>query len=823
LLLAVGLIFGQTGRYEFVNFDDGGYVAENPYISGGLTVRGITWVFTHSHEGNWHPLTGLTHMLDCQLYGLNPGAHHLTNVLLHAATAVLLFLVLWQMTNGFWPSALVAALFAVHPLRVESVAWASERKDVLSALFFVLTLGAYVRYARSPFSRKRYLLVVAAYALGLMAKPMLVTLPCVLLLLDYWPLGRMISPTTEPPARGGRSSRFSFPRRLVLEKLPLLLLTVVFCGVTLWAQGEAVTPTDRLPFGWRLANALVSCVAYLGQFFWPAGLAVYYPHLRSHLPIWQAAAALVLLGGISAGALACWRRYPYLLIGWLWYLGMLVPVIGLVQVGAQGMADRYTHLTQIGLCIAVVFGLADLTRSWSYRGWVRGVSSALVLAVLMGCAWRQTSFWQDSETLWSHALACTSQNHVAHNELGLVLAGRGRFDQAIAHYQKALEISPDYAETHNNLGVALAGSGQVDSAMAHYQKALEIEPNSAEIHNNLGNALAGRGQLDLAIAHYQKALEIKPDYADAHYNLGNALAGRGQVDSAIAHYQKALEIKPDYAQAHNNLGNALTGRGQVDSAIAHYQKALEIKPGYAQAHYNFGRALSEKGRFDEATAHFQRAVQLKPDDAQAHYNLAVALAGRGQIDSAIAHYQKALEIKPDYADAHSNLGNVLLGLGQWDEALGHLRKVVELSPEGAVPHNTLGAVLAASGRFDEAVAQFQKALQIQPDYAEAQKNLALLRATCPQAPLRNGAEAIEHARRADQLCGSRRADVLDVLAAAYAEAGRFTEALATARKALELTRQQNNRALADTLRARIALYEAGKPFHQPLPASAPAR
>jgi tetratricopeptide (TPR) repeat protein len=658
------------------------------------------------------------------------------------------------MTGGFWPSALVAVIFAAHPLHVESVAWVSERKDVLSGLCFVLTLGAYVGYVRQRFSLVRYLAVIVVFALGLMAKPMLVTLPLVLLLLDYWPLGRMIPAAREDTRNAGigRPGRFSLPARVVLEKLPLLALVAVSCVTTVWAQRAALAPIKELPVWWRIGNALISYVAYLGQFFYPANLAVFYPRSGLDLPLWKVLGAALVLLGITGGVVVLRRRCPYLLVGWLWHVGMLVPVIGIVQVGSQMMADRFTYLPQIGPCIALAWGLADVRRSWPSRRRLWGVGAALSLAFLMGCAWRQTTFWQDSETLWTHALACNSQNYVAHNDVGLVLADRGRLDQAMAHYQKALEIDPDYALAHYNLAVILAGRGQVDSA----------------------------------ITHYQKALEIKPDYAHAYYNLAVVLADRGQVDSAITHYQKALEIKPDFAEAHNNLGNALAGRGRVDSAIAHYQKALEIKP----------------------------------DDAEAHNNLGNALAGRGRVDSAIAHYQKALEIKPDYADAHYNLGNALLGLGQWNEALEQLRKVVELSPGGAVPRNTLGVVLAAHGRFDEALPQFQKALQIQPNYAEARKNLALLRATCPQASLRNGAEAIAHAQRAKQLLGDV-PGVLDTLAAAYAEAGRFPEALAATRKALELAKRQNDRPLIDALRAHIALYEAGKPYHQTPAASTP--
>ena len=374
------------------------------------------------------------------------------------------------------------------------------------------------------------------------------------------------------------------------------MLTAASCVATPFTQGEAVTPLDVIPLSSRIANALVSYVVYVGQFFYPVGLAVFYPHPGSSLPIWKALGALVLLVGISAAAVAWRRRCPYVFVGWFWYLGTLVPMIGLVQVGSHAMADRYTYVTQIGLYLALAWGAAQVAASWPYRRWVCGVASALVVFVLMGCAWRQTSYWRDSETLWTHALACTSRNSLAHYNLGVALAGRGQVDEAIAHYRKALEIKPNFAEAHDNLGLALAGRGQVDEAIAHYRKALEIKPDRAEAHYNLGDALAGRGQVDEAIAHFRKALEIKPDFAEAHYNLGVALAGRGQVDEAIAHYRKALEIKPDFAEAHNNLGTVLGQRGRFDEAIAHFQRALEIKPDFAEAHNNLGMALNGKER-----------------------------------------------------------------------------------------------------------------------------------------------------------------------------------------------------------------------------------
>ena len=642
LLLAVVCVFGQTLRYGFVNYDDQKYVCKNPHVSGGLNAEAVRWAFTTRHASNWHPLTWLSHMLDCQLYGLISEWHHLTNVLLHAATAILLFLILRQMTGDVWPSAFAAAVFAIHPLRVESVAWIAERKDVLSGLFFMLTLAAYLGYVRRPFSLARYLTVIGLFALGLMAKPMLVTLPFVLLLLDYWPLGRM-TPWW----------------RLVVEKLPLLAFSAASCAATLWAQSDAIASTDHVPFSLRLSNAAVSYVAYLVQLFYPVGLAVLYPLPLSGWPTWKVLGAVLVLLAISGGVVACRRRCPYLLLGWLWYLGMLLPVSGLLQVGSQAMADRYTYLPQIGLCIAIAWGASQATRSWPRRAWACGVASALAVATLMGCAWRQTSYWRDSETLWNRALDCTEQNHIANYNLGVALCDRGQVDEAIAQYLAALKVRPDYVDARFNLGVALASLGRLDDAVVVYRQVLELEPKFADAHNNLGVVLADLGQTDEAIAHYREALEIEPDLVSAYNNLGNVLANRGLVDEAIAEYRQALKINSDYAEAHNNLGAALLRREAVDEAIVHFEKALAIRPDYAEVHNNLGAVLERHGKLDEAIIHFQRALEINPDYAEAHNNLGVVLGKQGRIAEAIPHFRRALEINPNNEDARRNL-NVAL-------------------------------------------------------------------------------------------------------------------------------------------------------------------
>jgi tetratricopeptide (TPR) repeat protein len=593
LLLAVIAVFGQTAGHDFVNFDDDDYVYANRHVLGGLSDEGIAWAFTAYRSWYWHPLTWLSHMADCQLYGLKPGGHHLTSVLLHAAAAVLLLLALRRMTRALWPSAWAAAVFAIHPLRAESVAWVAERKDVLSGLLFMSTLWLYARYVQRPASWGRYWAVLASFALGLTAKPMLVTLPLVLLLLDYWPLGRF-------------SQRWL---AVIAEKIPLLLLAAASCLVTLAAQRDGVQPLEQLAFPGRVANAAVAYVAYLGKMLCPAGLAIY-PLPQGPPPAWEVVAAVAVLLAISAAVFVVRRKCPYLLFGWLWYLGTLVPVIGLVQVGNQAMADRYTYLTQIGLYLAMAWGAAQAAGRWRHGRWALAAVAALLAAGCTACAWQQTCYWRDSETLWTHTLACTRQNPIAQNNLGSALAQRGQVDGAMAHYQRALEIKPDSVEAHVNLGNALAGRGRVDEAVAHYLKALEINPGFESAHYNLGLALAGRGQLDEAIVHFRKALRIRPDFELAHNNLGLALAHRGQVEEAMAHYRTALQIRPDFEMAHCNLGLALAGRGQLDEAMAHFRKALETRPDYLEAHYGLGLALADRGRVEEALAHFQKALGL---------------------------------------------------------------------------------------------------------------------------------------------------------------------------------------------------------------------
>ena len=620
ILICLGLVaitwavFGRTLGNDFVNFDDHVYVYDNPLVVRGLSIEGVIGAFTHTHARNWHPLTTLSHMLDCQLYGLKAGGHHLTNVILHTISALLLFLLLKQMTSALWQSAFVAALFAIHPLHVESVAWIAERKDVLSAVFFMLTLAAYGRYARAP-STPRYLLVALLFACGLMSKPMLVTLPFVLLLLDYWPLGRL---------EGQKSEVGSRLRKLITEKVPLFALSTCSCIVTWFAQRQGPNTIDQLPFPWRLNNTFVSYVTYIWQMLCPVRLAVFYPHPNDRLPLIEVTVAIAFLVGVSLLVIYLRRTKPYLVTGWFWYLGMLVPVIGLVQVGEQARADRYTYLPQIGLYIMIAWAVGDLLLAPASR--VRRALVGVVAAIAIVClgvrAFVQGSYWKNSETLWSHTLAVTNDNDVAHNNLGFLFLRRGELDKAISQFQAALDIRSRNTQTHYSLGAAL-------------------------IQNNLGNAFARKQLWDEAIDHLQEAVRLRPDYADAYFNLGTVFFQQSRIDQAIAQWQKALAIRPQDAEAHRSVASALRKQGNVKEAIAEYEQALNITPEDSVALNNLAWILATSS--DASMRDGTRAVTLAVKAVQASdgtdpnfvRTLAAARAEVGQFAEAVATAETA--------------------------------------------------------------------------------------------------------------------------------------------------------------------------------------
>src|SRR5438093_2666022 len=662
ILLAgiVWIAFGQTLHHDFVNYDDGPYVYDNLRIISGLTPGNIQWAFTHVHAANWHPLTTMSHMLDCQPYRLQPWGHHLTNIRLHAAAAILLFLALWRLTDNIWPSAFVAALFAIHPAHVESVAWVAERKDVLSAVFFMLTLWAYARYARSDrFSWGQYTTVLALFALGLMCKPTLVTLPFVLLLLDYWPLRRQQKSAAFAKAtagQGGQRSAVAAPVRgapqrrtrlrvasawqaaawlhLIVEKIPLFVLSAASCVATILAQKEAFAPTRAIPLQERVANAVVAYVEYLGQAIYPAHLAVLYPYPEGSLSVAQAIVALVFLLIVSV-IFFVWRKaYPFAVTGWFWFVGMLVPMIGIVQVGSQPRADRYTYLPELGFYIVATWGKMELFKGWQHKR--EGFAVALlIIGAFVTRSYFQTSYWRNSETLWRHTVDITSRNYIAHNNLAGTLLDRGQLGEAIAHYTEALEIKPDVAQVQSNLGNALVREGQVEEAIVHLQKALKIDPAYAEAYNHMGAALMKKGQAAEAVGYYQKAVQVNSSYADGYNNLGVAFLRNGQVDEAIVQYKKAVAINPGSAEMQYNLGNALARKGNWADAIECYQAALSTERDTVKAakvRNNLGAALEKLGKSDEALEQFSQALQINGNYPEANCNLGRMLDQRGWRD-----------------------------------------------------------------------------------------------------------------------------------------------------------------------------------------------
>jgi tetratricopeptide (TPR) repeat protein len=637
LLLSVGLVFGQTVRHEFVGFDDQGFVYDNPNVTPGLTRSGIWWALTDGPFGEWCPLSTLSHMLDCQLYGLWPAGHHLTNVLLHAASSVLLFLVLLRMTGAVWPSAWVAAVFAIHPLHDESVAGIAERRDVLSGLFFMLTLGAYALYAERP-SFVRYLAVAGCFALGLMAKPMLVTVPFLLLLFDYWPLNRFRHATgaRPKPASGSRFDRLPVGWRLVLEKIPLIVLAAVSCWIVLSTHSafRSTNPVERLAT--RLANALVSYATYLGQSFYPVNLAVFYPHPGTHLAATSVAGSLFLLLAITAVAAYGWRRWPYLPVGWLWFLGMLVPVIGWVQIGAHARADRYTYLSQIGISIALAWGVWNASSFWqtrqtkAWRRWLLAVGSSAALVALAAVAWRQTSYWRDTERLWTHTLACTQQNALAHVNFAHCCTAQGKTEEAIAHLREALAVdSIDrqlIAGCHDLLAESLTTQGKVDEALTHYEEAVRVLPEGRIFHAQLAMALARQDKLDRAIAEWNETIRLNPALPQAHLGLANALLAQGDASAAAAECRVVLELEPGSADAMVTLGWALAEQGNVDEAIPVLEQALKADPRNASAQFRLGLAMEDRGDSRSGLTHLHQAIQLQPDNVLMLWQTAWILA-----------------------------------------------------------------------------------------------------------------------------------------------------------------------------------------------------
>jgi Flp pilus assembly protein TadD len=559
-------------RADFVSYDDGVYVTENAQVQSGLNPDSVRWAFANGHSGNWQPVTWLSHMFDCELYGQAPWGHHLTNVILHGANTVLLFLLLRRITGNAFPSLFVATVFALHPLHVESVAWVSERKDVLSTFFAMLTLMAYARYVAQS-SRLQYVLSISWLALGLMAKPMLVTMPCVLLLLDYWPLERHAKPSVRNTLR------------LLLEKLPHFALAFALSLVTLWVQREAqaMSSLEALPLDMRVKNALYSYVLYPMKAFWPVNLAAYYPHPKESLTWIAAGLAAAVLVAVTLTVILLRKRSPFLPVGWFWYLGSLVPVIGIIQVGRQGLADRYMYFPIIGLTIMVAWGLTQLASTRAIPKWTLRCLGTAAAVAMAWCTWVQAGYWRDTETLFRHALAVTEDNEVAERGLAKTLIVEERYAEALPHLLRAIELDPLYAENHYHLGIIHQSIGPPDVAITHFRRAIELDPKYSQAYNNLGVTLMGIGRYHKAEQVIAKAVETDPDNSEAVANYAGVLVAVGKHAEAESRLRPLLEQSPDDATLHNNLAAALAAQGKYAEARQHFERALEIQPDYPQA------------------------------------------------------------------------------------------------------------------------------------------------------------------------------------------------------------------------------------------------
>ena len=685
----VYMVYGQVSNHDLITLDDNVYVYENSHVQKGLTLESIRWAFTNTETSLWIPVTWLSFMIDFELFGLNPGQFHRTNVVFHIANTILWFLLFSTMTGTLWKSVFLAGLFAMHPLQVESVAWVTERKDVLSIFFMLIALIAYLQYVKRP-TVYRYCSVFLIYTLGLLAKPMIVTFPLVLLLLDYWPLKRF---SLIPGKRSeNRAEKFhnhpsteTINLRILMEKVPFLALSGVVSVITLTAvnKNKAFMLLDSLTPGHRLSNSLVSYVTYIMKTFWPSNLAIFYPYESGALPPWKIIGSLLFLSLITVVVIRLRKRYPYFLFGWLWYLGTLIPVIGIFQTGSQSMADRFTYMPIIGIFTIIVWYSASIMKKRIYQRILTSIFAVTLLLLLSIASWFQISCWRNSITLFSHAIKVTSSNWLAHNSLGIGFERQGNLSKAAEHYKQAICINPNYYYAHYNLARVYGLLGNYAEASDHFKAVLDFKPDFAEANYNLALTLVQQGKFDEAIAYYTHALKNNPHFAEAHYNMALALQHQGKFDEAATHYTETLHIKSDNYFAHYNLARIYTSKGNSSAAVKHYSEALRLNPDFAEAHYNLGNIHAEKGHLTESIEHYNEALRSKPDYAEALNTLGNVLEYQGKLDEAVAHYLKALGIKPDNPVLHRNLGSALQKLGKNEEAEAHFREAKSLEQKTA--------------------------------------------------------------------------------------------------------------------------------------------
>lgn len=709
-VIVILALFWPLSHSDFVNYDDNHYVSENRQIKSGLTPKGILWAFKTTYACNWHPLTWLSHMVDFELYGIFAGGHHLTNVLFHIANTLLLFILLRRMTDAFWRSAFVAALFAFHPLHVESVAWIAERKDLLSTFWGLLTLISYAQYTQRS-SWPWYGGALLFFALGLMAKPMLVTLPFLLLLLDYWPLGRLhFSKDFRLQPANSVSTVYS----LLLEKLPFFAFTVVSCLVTYYAQqhGGAMVPFEMHPLGHRILNAIIAYVAYMGKMLWPVNLAIFYP-LPDLFTIWQVAAAAALLIVIFGLVVVQIRRRPYLAVGWFWYFGTLVPVIGLVQVGGQAMADRYTYIPLIGLFIMAAWWGADRLHGWNYKRIFLSVTAGIAVIVLMILTNSQIHHWANSITLFEHAIQVTGGNWVAYNNLANALYGSGKIDASLRYYQLALQSEPPEPEgIYYNMGIVLNSAGRIQEAIDQYSEAIHLKPDYADAHVNLGAALAEQGKITEATHHYLEALRAEPNFAQAHYNMGNILLAQGRLDAAITSYSKAIDLDASFAESYNSMGLALMQMGRLEEAIFCFRKAANLRPSFREGLRNLELAESIFDRIYQAVSGMQDALEFDLQTPDLDASVIELLKRKEKLEEILIQFQKSLSLQPGFTEFDQNNIDIVLKVKQkYEQKLDLFRRISVVRPDSAEVDYHIACIYARRGQIQQSINRLNQAIE----------------------------------------------------------------------------------------------------------------
>lgn len=855
LALITLVVYGQSGRFDFLVLDDQIYVTNNYFVRQGLTPESLKWAFTTGHASNWHPLTWCSLLLDATLYDNWPGGYHLQNVAWHIAATCLLYLALVALTGREAASALVAALFALHPLHIESVAWIAERKDVLSAAFGFLSLYVYARYARTP-TPLLYAMLMLTFVLSLLAKQMLVTFPFVLLLLDYWPLGRMR--IGKDPARGGIALPGVPLGQLILEKIPLLGISLAACAAVLWARqfGDPTQLAERFAFGDRLANAVLSYGIYLRRLVWPTDLCIFYPHPGSAISPSQVAVAAACLLAITLVCLWQARRRPYLLVGWLWFLGTLVPVLGLVQDGNQAMADRYTYIPLVGLFMMFSFGLADLATARPAWRWATAALGILAVTACGVFTARELSYWRDSKVLLDHLLAKQPENWLLQQAYGGLLFSEGRYPEAAERFREVIRLRPTIADGYINLATTLDRAHQLGPARVALEQALAVDPKNLTSRLSMALKKSEAGKTNEAMHDLESILEDEPRVPAAHLQLGLLQIRSGEKKLGLIHLRQAVELVPTKSQYRVILAKSLAEQGQAAEALDQYREALRYDPKLAIGWIALAQLLVEQGRFQEAESQFRAGLAQTNNDpdlqkafadtmTKVHRKLGDEALGNNQPEEALKQYRAWLELDPNTAEVYARLGTALAKAGQFDDAVLQYRAAIQKRKDPATLC-ALAAVLLEQKKNDEAIKTLDEALRLEParvpsrlaralafqrlgKTAEAMaeyrailkldpaavaiaNDLAWILATNPNDRLRNGAEAVRLLDKIPREGSEAQPEFLDTLAAAYAEAGDFPKAMAVARQAADAAKNAGQTDLVKDIESRLATYRQKRPF-----------